>query len=95
MANGAEAMQQQGAGASMQFVKQTLSTIADGLTQIAKVVAVEKPALIPILTRMAGMGKVLEQELSKSQGQGAPMQPGTEPAQAAMSAPEGPAAMGM
>jgi hypothetical protein len=80
----------------MQFVMQKLQAIANDLGEVAKVVAAEKPAIMPVITRAAGMLKFIEQEIQKSsQGPGQPMQPGSEPPQAAMSAPEDQGAMGM
>lgn len=81
---------------SMQFAQQKLSEVASGLMEIAKVLAVEKPALMPILKKMAGMGKVLEQQINEaSQGQGAPIKPGSEPMKSGQTPPEGPASMAM
>jgi hypothetical protein len=86
----------QGPQASMQFVMQKLQSIANDLGEVAKVLSTEKPSVMPVITRAAGMLKLIEQEVQKSsQGPGQPMQPGSEPSQAAMSTPEGPGAMGM
>lgn len=93
-AQGAAAAGQPDAGAAKQAVQQWLSQTADLMSKIAKVLQVAQPELMPIIVRMAGAGKLLEQEFNKaSQGQGAPMQPGSEPTP---QAPEGQqAAMGM
>lgn len=83
--------EKQGAAASAQLVQKLLAQISGAMSQIAQVISVEKPALMPVLTRMAGMGKVLEQQMAQaSQGQGSPMAPGQEPATAAGGTPEGP-----
>ena len=83
-----------GPKASMQFVLKKMASIANDMGEVAKVLAVEKPALMPVVTRAAGMLKMIEKEAQQSlQGQGSPMS-GSEPAQAAMSMPEGPEAMG-
>jgi len=79
---------------SKQFVQQALAQIAESMAKIAKVLSVEQPELMPILQRMAGAGKMLEQEFSKSsQGQGSPTQQGSEPGPG--SAPEGQEALGL
>lgn len=95
------AMKQSGAGeqggkaASSQLVMKLLAQISESMSQIAQVIQVEKPALMPVLTRMAGMGKVLEQQMqAASQGQGSPMTPGQEPATQSGATPEGPSDMG-
>jgi hypothetical protein len=98
-----QAAQQQGAGApqqgpqaSMQFVLGELKKIADSMGKVAQVLAVEKPVLMPIVTRAAGMLKMIEKQAQESsQGQGAPLGPGSEPPQAAMSAPEGQESLGL
>ena len=87
--------EQGGKAASAQLVMKLLAQISASMSAIANVISVEKPALMPVLTRMAGMGKVLEQQMQQaSQGQGSPMNPGQEPAQASGDVPEGPDAMG-
>lgn len=90
---GSGAAQEQG-GASKAFVKWALDQIAALMTKIAKIIAVEQPELMPVVTRIAGGFKVLETEFNKTQqGQGAPIPPGSEPTP---SAPEDSAtAMGM
>lgn len=99
----AEGAAQQSAGAggasgpqaSMQFVLQKMQSISKDMMDVAKVLSIEKPALMPIVTRAAGMMKMIEKEAQQSlQGQGSPMSTGSEPAQTAMSMPEGPEAMG-
>ena len=98
-----QAAQQQGAGAaaqgpqaSMQFVLGELKKIADSMGKVAQVLAVEKPVLMPIVTRAAGMLKMIEKQAQESsQGPGAPQGPGSEPPQSAMAAPEGQESLGM
>lgn len=89
-----QAMQNQPA-ASLQLVGENLKKIATNLTEIAQVLSVEKPALMPLVTRMAGVGKQLENQLQQvaSQGPGSPQAPGVEPAQSEMEVPEGPASI--
>jgi hypothetical protein len=80
----------------MQFAQQKLGSVANDLMEIAKVLAVEKPALMPLIKKMAGMGKVLEQQINEaSQGQGAPQKPGSEPVKSGETPQEGPASMAM
>jgi uncharacterized spore protein YtfJ len=80
----------------MQFVLGELKKIADSMWKVAQVLAVEKPVLMPIVTRAAGMLKMIEKQAQESsQGQGAPLGPGSEPPQAAMSAPEGQESLGL
>lgn len=82
----------------MQFAMQKLGSISNDLLELAKVLAVEKPALIPILKRMAQMGKTLEQMMNSQGSQGGGnSQPsdGAEPPQGSNVAPEAPSAMGM
>lgn len=99
------AMQRQGAGAggvqqgpqaAMQFVLGELKKIAQSMGDIAQVLAVEKPAVMPVLTRAAGMMKLIEKQAQEAaQGPNAAPVAGSEPPQAAMSTPEGPEAQGM
>ena len=87
---------QQGPQASMQFVLSELKKIADSMGKVAQVLAVEKPVLMPIVTRAAGMLKMIEKQAQESsQGPGAPQGPGSEPPQSAMAAPEGQESLGM
>jgi hypothetical protein len=82
----------------MQMVQQGLGGIARILSEIAQVLSVSKPSLMPLISRMAGAGKLLEQQVQQAaqqQGPGAPMQPGAEPAQSAMEAPAGQEAVGI
>jgi uncharacterized spore protein YtfJ len=87
---------QQGPQASMQFVLGELKKIADAMGKVAQVLAVEKPVLMPIVTRAAGMLKMIEKQAQESsQGPGAGQGSGSEPPQAAMSAPEGQESLGL
>ena len=87
----------QGPQASMQFVGQQLQIIADAMGKVVQTLAVEKPAVVPLLTRAAGILKFVEKQVQESsQGQGAPQPQGSEPPpQAAMSQGEGPESLGM
>ena len=94
MQRGAGAVQQ-GPRAAMQFAMQKLQVIAKEMGELAQVLAVEKPVVMPLITRAAGMLKMVEQQVQQSaQGPNASMSPGSEPSQAAMSAPEGQDALG-
>lgn len=80
----------------MDFAKQKLASISNDMLELAKVIAVEKPALMPIIQRMAGMGSQLDKLMaSDSQGQGSQAVNGAEPPQGSQSAPEAPGAMGI
>src|SRR5208337_4350661 len=66
---------------AMDLVMTKLTSVASDLTTIAGILQVERPQLMPVLTRAAGVMKVLETELQKTQGQGKPPQPGLAQAQ--------------
>ena len=87
---------QQGPQASMQFVLQQLKGVADSMGKIAQVLATEKPVLMPVITRVAGMLKFVEKQVQESsQGPNLPLAEGSEPPQAAMSEPEGQESLGL
>ncbi len=91
-ANGANGGQGQ-PNPGMQFMMQELKTVAASMEKMAKYLAVERPELMPILKQMAGAGKTLETEFSKSQAQGQnPTAPALDPAQ---EAPEGASTIGL
>lgn len=80
---------------SVDYAKQELGKVAASLMEVMKILSVEKPALMPIATKMAGMGKVLEQQLSQeAQGQGTRVA-GSEQPKAQMNSAEGPGSVGM
>ena len=87
---------QQGPSASMQFVMQQLQGIADSMGKVAQVLAVEKPVLMPVIARVAGMLKFVEKQVQESaQGQNLPLAQGSEPPQAAMGGAEGQESLGL
>jgi len=87
---------QAGPSASLQFVIQGLETIKAKLTEIAQVLSVEKPAIMPIVGRAAGALGLIEKEVQQGlQGQRNNLTAGPEPTQTAMSAPEGQQALGL
>jgi len=91
----ARAQAQNPKGASLDYAKQQLAVIAEALMNVMKVLSVEKPQLMPVATRMAGMGKVLETQLAQeTQGQGTGVA-GSEQAKSQMNSSEGPGSLGM
>lgn len=77
---------------AMQFVIGRLNQVAEILSDVAKVLAVENPALMPVLQKVAQGGAVLMQEAMKSMPQGGGGM-NRLPSQAQMSEPETGAAM--
>ena len=76
----------------MALVEQKLNQVATELRDVAKVLVMSKPALMPVLQKMIQAGAMLMQEIGKSkqegqqpQPSGPPQPPGGEGAQAAAS----------
>lgn len=68
---------------SLEFVKETFKKIGELMTQAAQVISVEKPAMMPLIVRMASVGAAIEKQLqTEAQGQGKP-KAGPEPQQGA------------
>lgn len=79
---------------NMQFVGARMQAIAQELTQVVKVLEVERPELLPIVQRMAQMGSMLMNEVQSSmspQGTGGSL----APQQAQMAQGEGAASIAM
>jgi capsule polysaccharide export protein KpsE/RkpR len=86
-----ESPEQQQGPTGLQLVTKNITDIAKMMTEMAQVLNVEKPALMPLLVRGAGVMKQLEEQVQQasSQGQGSPMTAESGPSQAADAA-EGP-----
>lgn len=96
-AQGAMAAGQQQGGQfdSIQYARKLIAGVSNQMLDLAKVLSVEKPALMPMVKKMAMVGQELEKMLSdESQGQGSPSQ-GAEPPQSSQTAPEAPGDMGI
>lgn len=74
----------------MQFVMGRLNEVATMLADVAQVLVVEKPALLPILQKVAQGGSLLMNAIGTSMPQGmAGSDPNMQPTQAQMAEPEG------
>ena len=63
----------------MALVEQKLNQVATELRDVAKVLVMSKPALMPVLQKMIQAGAMLMQEISKSKQEGQPQQPSGPP----------------
>lgn len=65
----------------MALAEQKLNSVASDLRDVAKVLVMSKPALMPVLQKMIQAGAMLMQEITKDkmQAQGQPAQPSGPP----------------
>lgn len=66
----------------MALVEQKLNGVASELRDVAKVLVMSKPALMPVLQKMIQAGAMLMQEVNKDKQQGQGQQPSGPPQQA-------------
>jgi len=63
----------------MALVEQKLNQVASDLRDVAKVLVMSKPALMPVLQKMIQAGAMLMQEITKDNQQAQPQQPSGPP----------------
>lgn len=61
------------------LVEQKLNQVASDLRDVAKVLVMSKPALMPVLQKMIQAGAMLMQEINTAKQQGQPQQPSGPP----------------
>jgi len=61
------------------LVEQKLNQVASDLRDVAKVLVMSKPALMPVLQKMIQAGAMLMQEINAAKQQGQPQQPSGPP----------------